>query len=144
MSIESNKELVRRYNEGIFSGDETVFTGLLAPDCIIHGIGGPNEIREVFRSFRKGIPDLSGTIDEQIGEGDKIVTRWTMRGTHSGEVPGPFGPMTPTGQPFTYTGITISRVVNNKIIEDRFEGDYFGLVQQLGGLPTPPHADNPS
>jgi hypothetical protein len=41
-----------------------VFTDLLAADCIIHGIGGPNEIREVFRSLRKGIADLSGTIDE--------------------------------------------------------------------------------
>jgi predicted ester cyclase len=144
MSGNANKEVVRRYNEALWSGDEGTARAFLAPDCVIHGIGGPDEIVDVFRTFREGIPDLSGTVDEQIAEGDKVVTRWTMQGTHSGDVPVPFGPLRGTGKPFTYTGITINRVADGKIVEDRFEADYFGLVQQLGGLLQPVRSEGTS
>ncbi len=144
MSTEENKAVVRRFNEALWRGDEATARDTLAPDCTFHRIGGPDEILGIFRSFRNGIPDLSGTIEEMIAEDDKVVTRWTMRGTHKGEVPGPSGPLPPTVNSITYTGITINRVVNNKIVEDRFEADYYGLMEQLGGLRSAQSSESPS
>lgn len=64
------------------------------------------------------------------------MTRWTMRGTHRGELQAPFGPLPPTGKSIAYTGITIQRIANNKIVEDRFEGDRLGMWEQLGAIPS--------
>jgi predicted ester cyclase len=62
-----------------------------------------------------------------------VVTRWTIRGTHQGELWG----TAPTGKQVTYTGITINRMTEGKIVEDWFEGDVLGLLQQICAIPTP-------
>jgi predicted ester cyclase len=72
-----------------------------------------------------------------IAEGDKVVSRWTIRGTHKGDLVTPYGPVSPTGRQVTYTGISIHRLADGKIVDDRFEGDVLGLLQQVGALPTP-------
>jgi len=113
-----------------------VFTECLAPDCIIHGIGGPSDIKAILQEFHKSFPDLVATVDEQIAEDDKVVTRWTWRGTHTGELQSPYRLLAPTGKTITYTGIRINRVVDNKIVEDRFEADLLGLWEQLGAIPS--------
>lgn len=144
MSVDDNKALVRCYNDAIWRGDEATVRDMLAADCTIHGNGGPDDILNVFRAMRAGNPHLSGTIAELLAEDDKVVIRWTMRGTHRGALPGPFGPRSATGTSLNYTGITINRIVNNKIVDHRFEGGYFGLVAQLGGFPSTQPADSPS
>lgn len=134
MSTEDNKAIARRYNEGIWRGEETLFDEILAPNCTIHGVGGPQEIKATIANFRQAVPDATLTVEELIAEDDKVVVRWTIRGTLQGELWG----AAPQGQPLTYSGITIHRFADGKIIEDRFQGDIYGLWMQLHG--TPPEA----
>lgn len=62
MSIEANKALARRLIVAVCSGDETTVNDLLAPDCVLHSIGGPSDLLDIFRSFRTAFPDLSGMV----------------------------------------------------------------------------------
>jgi predicted ester cyclase len=65
-----------------------------------------------------------------IVEGDKVVTRWSSRGTHKGELQG----IAPTGREITSSGISISLIANGKIVEERVNWDNFGLMKQLGAI----------
>ncbi|MHA1939963.1 MAG: ester cyclase [Candidatus Thorarchaeota archaeon] len=133
MSVEVNKAIVRRWNEEAWKGNPAVFDEILASNCIIHGIGGPQEIKEALSNLRRALPDGQLTIEDQIAEQDKVVTRWTIRGTHQGELWG----TAPTGKQVTYTGISINRVSEGKIVEDWFEADILGVMQQIGAIPSP-------
>ena len=111
MSTEENKAIARRYNEGIWRGEEALFDEILAPNCTIHGVGGPQEIKATIADFRRAVPDAALTVEEMIAEDDKVVVRWTIRGTLQAELWG----AAPQGQQLTYTGITIHRFVDGKI-----------------------------
>jgi steroid delta-isomerase-like uncharacterized protein len=130
---DENKVIVRRWNEEFWKGNLDVSDEILAPDCVFHGVGGPQEIKEALGRLSRGIPDGQFTIEDQIAEKDKVVTRWTMRGTHQGELWG----VPPTGKQLNYTGISINRIAGGKIVEDWFEADILGLMQQLGVVPGP-------
>jgi predicted ester cyclase len=80
---------------------------------------------------RAAFPDLRLTIEDQIAEGDKVVTRFTARGTHRGKLPG----IAPTGKQVTTTAIIINRYTGGKIAESWINGDILGLLQQLGVIP---------
>ena len=83
--------------------------------------------------YRSAFPDMQLTIEDQIAEGDKVVTRWTARGTHQGELMG----IPPTGKQATVTGITVGRVANGKFVESWSNFDALGMMQQLGVVPVP-------
>jgi predicted ester cyclase len=76
--------------------------------------------------------DISITVEDQIAEGDKVVSRWTIRGTHKGEYMG----IAPTGKQVTITGISIYRIEKGKIVEDWANSDMLGMLQQLGAIPS--------
>jgi steroid delta-isomerase-like uncharacterized protein len=76
-------------------------------------------------------PDLKLMVEDQIAEGDKVVTRWSATGTHQGELLG----IPPTGKQTTATGITIDRIQGGKIVETWTHWDNLGLLQQLGVVP---------
>jgi steroid delta-isomerase-like uncharacterized protein len=82
--------------------------------------------------YRNAFPDVHFTIDEQIAEGDKVVTRWTGHGTHKGELAG----IPATGKSATVTGMGVDRIVNGKIVESWGIFDQFGMMQQLGVIPA--------
>ncbi len=109
---------------------------LAAPDYVYHAAANPVPGREAFKQltslFLTAFPDIRITIDDQIAEGDKVVTRWTMRGTHQGQFMG----ITPTGKPVTITGLILSRISGGKLMEawDRFDTLHF--MQQLGAIPA--------
>lgn len=128
---DENKVIVRRWNEEFWKGNLDVSDEILAPDCVFHGVGGPQEIKEALGRINRGIPDGQFTIEDQIAEKDKVVTRWTIRGTHQGELWG----VPPTAKQLNYTGISINRLAGGKIVEDWFEADILGLMQQLGIVP---------
>lgn len=92
--------------------------------------------REGFKQFvlmyRSAFPDMHITIEDQIAEGDKVVSRWTARGTHQGELMG----IPPTGKQATVTGINIERFANGKFVEEWSNFDALGLLQQLGVVTT--------
>ena len=84
------------------------------------------------REMSYTVVDLSVAVEDLIAEGDKVVTRFTARGTHKGDLMG----IAPTGKQGTVTGISISRIVNGKVVEDWTEEDMLGMMQQLGVVPT--------
>jgi steroid delta-isomerase-like uncharacterized protein len=82
--------------------------------------------------YRTAFPDILLTIDHQVAAGEYVVTRWTARGTHEGDLDG----IPPTGKSVTTTGISAVRVVDGKIVEDHTEWNALGLMAQLGVVPA--------
>jgi len=82
--------------------------------------------------FHAGLPDVEVVSEDVIAEGDKAVVRWTGRGTHQGVLLG----IPPTGKQVTWTGMTIYRIADGKIVEERGEEDALGFLQQLGVVPS--------
>src|SRR3712207_716323 len=141
MSKEENKALVRREIEEVFSaqGDLDVADEIFAADYVNHNAlspdptRGPEGAKEYARMYRNAFPDVQLSIEDQVAEGDKVVTRWIGSGTHQGEMMG----IAPTGNRVRVTGITISRIEDGKIVEEWDNFDALGMMQQLGAIPSP-------
>ncbi len=140
MSTEENKAIVRRLNDEVWSkGRLEMIDELIAEDFVATVVGAPDQIRgpQGFREFvvmyREAFPDLRITIDEQIAEGETVVTRWTATGTNEGELMG----MAATGKQATTAGINVNRVSGGKLVEGWGLFDQLGLLQQLGAVPVP-------
>jgi steroid delta-isomerase-like uncharacterized protein len=82
-------------------------------------------------SHRRAFPDAHSTVEDQLAEGDKVVTRWRARGTHRGEL----GPVPATGHAFEMDGVTIERIADGRIAEVWVARDELGLLHQLGLAP---------
>jgi steroid delta-isomerase-like uncharacterized protein len=139
MSVEENKAVVRREFEEIFNhrGNLDAAEEIYAPNYVGHepafgDIQGVESAKQFAASYREAFPDLQSTIEDQVAEGDKVVTRFTTRGTHQGESED-FGP--PTGNRIEVTGITFEQFADGKIVEDWTNFDALGLMQQLGLVP---------
>jgi steroid delta-isomerase-like uncharacterized protein len=137
---EQNKALTRRAVEEVWNrGNYAVVDELVAGDFVVHAttlteeIRGPEGVRRYFGALRAGFPDLHVAIEDQIAEGDRVVTRWTARGTHTGAFQG----ISPTGARVRVTGIDIDRIADGKFVECWTSLDELGLLQQLGVVPTP-------
>ena len=131
---EENKALARRSWESVDNPDslEEVYT----PDVVWHNpegdIQGIEQAQQFVTMFKTAFPDMSATVEDVVGEGEKVVTRVTLRGTHQGEVE-EFGP--PTGRQVETQGITIHRIEGGKIVEEWNSWDNMSLMQQLGLVP---------
>jgi len=88
-------------------------------------------LKQSLLATRAAFSGFTITIDDQIVEGDKGVTRWTARGVHTGEYLG----IPATGRPIEITGINIGRVEDGKIVDEWSRADDAGLLRQLGVLP---------
>ena len=134
MSAEENKALARRSWEAPDNLD--ILDEVYAPDFVWHEpdqeIRGHEEARQFITMYKTAFPDLSATVEDEIAEGDKVVTRWTIRGTHQGEIE-EFGP--PTGRQVELKGISISRIEGGKIVEEWNSYDNLSALQQLGLAP---------
>ncbi len=138
MSTEENKAVVRRWLEGIQKGKIDTLGELAAPHFKAHLPGVPQPLdvaanKQVAEVFVKGFPDAQVTVEDEIAEGEKVVTRWTFRGTHTGDFQG----IPPTGKRVTMSGVDINRIAGGKIVEHWAEFDGLGLMQQLGVIPPP-------
>ena len=137
MSAEENKAIARRLFEGVWNqGKLDVADEILAADYVFHApvpreVRGPEGFKQFVSMYRTAFPDVQYTIEDQIAEGDKVVTRWTCTGTHTGELMG----IPPTGVQVTVTGIVIGRIAGGKIVEDWGNWDALGMLQQLGVVP---------
>ncbi len=134
MSAEENKALARRSWEAPDNLD--ILDEVYAPDFVWHEpdqeIRGHEEARQFITMYKTAFPDLSATVEDEIAEGDKVVTRWTIRGTHQGEIE-EFGPA--TGRQMELKGITIHRFEGDKIVEEWNRYDNLSVLQQLGLAP---------
>ena len=144
MSTEANKAIIRRlFEEAFDQGNLAVVDEIVAPDQVSSGPGalpgmptGPEGNKMLIMTYRNAFPDLHFTVDEQIAEGDTVVTRWTAHGTHNGELAG----LPATGKQATVVGLGVDRVLNGKIVESWGLFDQFGMLQQLGVIPAPGQA----
>jgi steroid delta-isomerase-like uncharacterized protein len=136
MSVEDdNKAIVRRYFALLNRNDLPVEEAIapLASNMIYHRLGMPDVtgltgMRQVVEMFRSAIPDMHGTIEELVAEGDKVACRYSGRETHQGEMMG----VAATGKAISVTGICIYRIANGKIQEEWDYSDVLGLMHQLG------------
>ena len=133
---EENRALARRAWEAVDNPD--LLEEVYAPDVVWHEpdqvLRGLEQAKQFVTTYRTAFPDLNITVEDQIAEGDKVVTRVTLRGTHEGETE-EFGP--PTGRQIEGEGVTISRIEGGKIVEDWDSYDNLSFLQQLGLVPEP-------
>lgn len=133
-TLDRNKAIYRRYIQQVFNeGRVDLLDELLAPSYIFHEappgtLPGADGIKQVVSMFRAAFPDLEIIIDDQIAEGDQVCSRATTRGTHQGEI---FG-IPATGKVVTMTGMTIVRIIDNRIAESWVKNDVMSLMNQLG------------
>ncbi len=139
MSTEENKAAVRRWFEETDRGNDDIVDELCAPEYVDHspplpGMGsGSAAVRQANAALRAGFPDTVHTIEDQIAEGDKVVTRLRARATFTGDMLG----IPPNGQVVEVTGISIHRVVGGKLVEHWANFDSFSFMQQIGAVPAP-------
>ena len=142
---EANKALVRRWFEEVWNqGREATIDELFAVDGVGYGLGdtevttrGPAELKPFVRNLRGALPDMHVTIEDCIAEGDRVVVRLNVDGTHNG---GHLG-VAPTGRPVRIAGLVVLRLANGKIVEGWNSWDQLGLLRQIGALPAPEGPD---
>jgi steroid delta-isomerase-like uncharacterized protein len=139
MSSEQNTAIVRRWvAEAWNKGNLAVADGLYASDYALHDpalpvpVRGADGIKGLVAMYRTAMPDLNFTIDDTVSDGDKVVWRFTARGTQTGPLMG----IPPSGKSATVEGIVISRFANGLWSEDWSNLDNLGMLQQLGVIPT--------
>jgi steroid delta-isomerase-like uncharacterized protein len=138
MTSGQNKAIVRRAFEEPWKGNLDVIDELIATQYIGHDpanpepLRGPAGVKEFISTYRAAFPDARITVEQQLAEGDLVATRWTGRGTHEGELMG----ISPTGKRVTVSGLTISRLEDDKIVEEFQNWDTFGMMQQLEAVPA--------
>jgi steroid delta-isomerase-like uncharacterized protein len=136
---EENKAIFRRYVEEVGNAGNLDLADEIFSDYVSHQPDGsvlergPEDVKRFMGEFRSAFPDFHVTIEDQIAEGDRVATRWTMRGTHEGEFRG----IGPTGKQITVTGIGIFRFSDGKVVESWDNFDQLGMMQQLGVVSSP-------
>ena len=131
---EQNKAIMRRIYDEVFSnGNLAVVDELVVKDVIEHEEGpqGSEGLKQTVTMFRTAFPDLQFSVEDMIAEGDKVVSRITMRGTHKGEFMG----IPATDKTFAVQVIDIIRFANGKAVEHWGVTDSAAMMQQLGAAP---------
>jgi steroid delta-isomerase-like uncharacterized protein len=135
---DANKTSIRRlYEEAVNKGNFNVVDETLATDYVYREPTagekrGRAGYREIVTMYRTAFPDTKFTIEEQIAEGDKVVTRWSATATHRGEL---FG-TPPTGKHINVQGVFVSRFERGKVVEETHIYDALGMLRQLGVVPA--------
>jgi predicted ester cyclase len=136
--LKANLQRSRRLYEEIFgAGNYGVADELLAEDIINHGPGSPpvlgtEGLKRQAALLRTAIPDLRATLNDQFGHDDRVVSRWTGSGTHTGPLNLPAGTVEGTGRSISFDEIRIDRHAGDRIVESWWIPDRFTLWQQLG------------
>src|ERR1051326_1470955 len=137
ISLADNKAFVRSTVEEIWrTGDAKLVDEHMAPDYVLHkpptGFQPNREgLKSILQAMHSAFPDLRMTVEDVIGEGDKVVQRRLYQGTHKGEL---FG-IPATGKPVSVSQIIVSRLASGKFAEEWAETDFLGMLQQLGVAP---------
>ena len=133
---DQNKKTIRMLREQAPT-NPSVLDGLYTDDYVYHGIPllgdlkGPAAFKAMFTGFTGAISDFREEVVDQIAEGEKVVTRLSGSGRHTGELMG----AAPTGKTIKFTAVVISRFVGGKIAEEWVEFDALSFLQQLGAVP---------
>ncbi len=125
---EQNKSVARRFVEQFLNtGDPAVLADLAEPGYVDHDLPSGVTPRQSVAAFRAGFPDAAFTVEDVIGEGDRVAVRYRIDATHTGDF---FG-MPPTGQKVSIGGISIYRLREGRLAEAWVQYDQAGLARQL-------------
>ena len=136
---EQNKALIRRWFEEVWNkGRADAIAELFADDGVAHGLSddaanplrGPAGFLPFHAQFREAFPNIEVVVKDQIAEGDLVATRCSVRGKHTGHSLG----FAATQAPVEFTGITITRIKDGKIIEAWNNFDFMKMYKQLGAI----------
>ena len=134
---EANKALIRRLLRECFNQHNAdLYPEFYSEPFVQHtpamGKLGAEQHRQLLISLFAAFPDSHWTVVDQIGEGEKVVTRWTLVATHLGAFMG----IAPSGRQLISGGVCIDHIVDGKIVEEWEEWDTLGMMQQLGAVPV--------
>ena len=136
-SVEANKELARRFFEEVWNqGDEAAIERYIAVDAVGNDPDfgtGREAFRAQWRTWRTAFPDLHFAVEEVVAEGNTVVGRWTLTGTHRGEFMG----IAPTGNRVAVSGMSLDHLADGEIVSGFDAWDALGLRRQLGAIPPP-------
>ena len=136
---EENKALVKRWFEEVWNkGRVDAIPEMFAADGIAHGLSddpnasmkGPGDYEPFYRTFRGAFPDIIVKVEDMVAEGDKVAARCSVTGKHTGDSLG----IAATNSGVDFTGITIVRIRDGKIVEAWNNFDFMRMNRQLGVL----------
>ena len=129
----ANKRLVRRFYKEVYGDwnmalvDEVVSPQFTSHDWPKGSATGPEGFREFYSAIRTALPDARYVVDDVIAEGDRVVVRWRLMGTHEGDFRG----IAATGQAIELKGIAIYRVAGGQLVERWVVTDLHGLLEEM-------------
>jgi steroid delta-isomerase-like uncharacterized protein len=135
---EQNKALMRRAVDEIWNRENfSILREIVADDFVIHAatpeeeLHGPEGAKQFVRMLHTAFPDIFFVVEDQVAEGDRVVTRWKAHGTHLGDLMG----IPSTGKKVTLTATDIDRIANGKVVECWSTLDGATMMQQMGIVP---------
>ena len=136
-TAKANKALVRRWFEEVWNkGRAEAIDEMFAADGIAHGLSddaenplrGPADFKPFHETFRGAFPDIEVIVEDMIAEGDKVAARCSVRGKHTGDHLG----VAASNAPVDFTGVSIVRIKDGKIVEGWNNFDFMRMNQQIG------------
>ena len=132
MDGKMNKVAKKKYFEAVNAGNLDAIDDLFAPDYVLHMAGAPDvegatTLKQMVAGSLAAVSDAEFEVQDMVAEGDRVATRWTMTGVHSGEF---FG-VPPTNRRLTMNGIVIDRFQDGRVVEAWESFDMHGLMAQL-------------
>jgi len=142
---EENKALVHRVYECFSQNNLDVLDELIASDFTDHNPNpgqapGLEGLKQFISAMHTVLSDLQDNVEDMVAEGDKVVARLRISGTHQGEFMG----AAPTGNQVTFTGIDILRIAEGKVVEHSGNSDELGMMRQLGVITEPDQSEEAS
>jgi steroid delta-isomerase-like uncharacterized protein len=137
----TNKATFQRFHEAANTGDVAhlakTIDEIVAPDAVIRtplpiDATGAELLKQVWAMLLRVYPDIHLTVEDVIAEGDKVVARNTVTGTHRGEFMG----VGPTGKSVTYSEIFIFRFADGRVVETWGVVDVYAQMKQIGVIPA--------
>jgi len=139
LTPEGNKVFLKRFVEETINKQNLDAINELVAENFVEQMPFPGQgpgrdgLKYAIGTFLSAFPDIQWVVDEQVAEGEKVVSRFTWTGTHRGGFLG----IPPTGNPVKVWGVVIDVVRDGQLSESRIIMDTLGLLQQLGAIPVP-------
>lgn len=135
--MSDNASIVRQFIDEVLNQGDIDGAGRFVRDDVVEQVPFPGQgpgltgLQDLLRGMRSAFPDMHWTVEEQLADGDRVLTRFAWTGTHRG----PFLGVPPTERPISVWGMVIDRLVDGRIQETRILMDTLGLMTQLGAIP---------
>lgn len=132
MATDNTAHMRRFIEDGWNRKNPAAFEGRIATEFVSHtpngDFEGPDGYKQLYDTYVTAFPDCRFTIDKLIGDGDTVWLSYTFAGTHTG----PLQDLPPTGKQVAVAGVSVSRIVDGKSVEESVVWDTLDLMKQLG------------